>query len=69
VPREVRIALRAYTGLYEVAVSDWLHAGRMSREEVRIVITRGLFAVLNDVVPALLDTTAARPSRSGAPRA
>jgi AcrR family transcriptional regulator len=69
VPREVRIALRAYTGLYEVAVSDWLHAGRMSREEVRIVITRGLFAVLNDVVPALLDTRAARPSPSGAPRA
>jgi AcrR family transcriptional regulator len=68
VPREVRIALRAYTGLYEVAVSDWLHAGRVSREEVRIVITRGLFAVLNDVVPALLDTRAAPPSRSGAPR-
>lgn len=54
VPREMRIALRAYTGLYEVAVSEWLHAGRMSREEVRILITRGLFAILNDVVPALL---------------
>jgi AcrR family transcriptional regulator len=54
VPREVRIALRAYTGLYEVAVSEWLHAGRMTRAEVRIVITRGLFAVLQDVVPALL---------------
>jgi AcrR family transcriptional regulator len=54
VPREMRIALRAYTGLYEVAVSEWLHAGRMSREEVRILITRGLFAMLNDVVPALL---------------
>jgi AcrR family transcriptional regulator len=54
VPRELRIALRAYTGLYEVAVSEWLHAGRMSREEVRILITRGLFAVLSDVVPALL---------------
>jgi AcrR family transcriptional regulator len=54
VPREMRIALRAYTGLYEVAVSEWLHAGRMSREEVRILITRGLFAILDDVVPALL---------------
>jgi AcrR family transcriptional regulator len=54
VPRELRIALRAYTGLYEVAVSEWLHAGRMSRDEVRILITRGLFAVLQDVVPALL---------------
>lgn len=54
VPRELRIALRAYTGLYEVAVSEWLHSGRMSREEVRILITRGLFAVLQDVVPALL---------------
>jgi AcrR family transcriptional regulator len=54
VPREMRIALRAYTGLYEVAVSEWLHAGRMSREEVRILITRGLFAILEDVVPALL---------------
>jgi AcrR family transcriptional regulator len=56
VPREMRLALRAYTGLYEVAVSEWLHAGRMSRDEVRIVITRGLFAILNDVVPALLET-------------
>ncbi len=54
VPREVRIALRAYTGLYEVAVSEWLHAGRMSRAEVGILITRGLFAILNDVAPALL---------------
>jgi AcrR family transcriptional regulator len=54
VPRELRIALRAYTGLYEVAVSEWLHAGRMSRDEVRVLITRGLFAVLQDVVPALL---------------
>jgi AcrR family transcriptional regulator len=54
VPREVRIALRAYTGLYEVAVSEWLHARRMTREEVRILITRGLFAILEDVVPALL---------------
>jgi AcrR family transcriptional regulator len=54
VARELRIALRAYTGLYEVAVSEWLHAGRMSRDEVRILITRGLFAVLRDVVPALL---------------
>jgi len=54
VPRELRLALRAYTGLYEVAVSEWLHAGRMSRAEVRILITRGLFAVLQDVVPALL---------------
>jgi AcrR family transcriptional regulator len=58
VPRELRLALRAYTGLYEVAVSEWLHAGRMTREEVRILITRGLFAVLNDVVPALLDRSA-----------
>lgn len=54
VPRELRIALRAYTGLYEVAVSDWLHAGRVTRDEVRLLITRGLFAVLSDVVPALL---------------
>ena len=60
VPREMRIALRAYTGLYEVAVSEWLHAGRMTRDEVRILITRGLFAILNDVVPALLE----RPARS-----
>ncbi len=54
VPRELRIALRAYTGLYEVAVSEWLYAGRMTRAEVRILITRGLFAILEDVVPALL---------------
>jgi AcrR family transcriptional regulator len=53
-PRELRIALRAYTGLYEVAISEWLHAGRMTRDEVRILITRGLFAILQDVVPALL---------------
>jgi len=54
VPRELRLALRAYTGLYEVAVSEWLHAGRMTRAEVRILITGGLFAILQDVVPALL---------------
>jgi len=54
VPREMRIALRAYTGLYEVAVAEWLHARRMTRAEVHILITRGLFAILDDVVPALL---------------
>jgi AcrR family transcriptional regulator len=60
VQRELRVALRAYTGLYEVAVSEWLHAGRMTRDEVRILITRGLFAILNDVVPALLANGRAR---------
>jgi AcrR family transcriptional regulator len=60
VQRELRVALRAYTGLYEVAVSEWLHAGRMTREEVRILITRGLFAILEDVVPALLANSSDR---------
>ena len=63
VPREVRIALRAYTGLYEVAVAEWLHARRMTRDEVRILITRGLFAILEDVVPALLRSSGPRRRR------
>ncbi|ADB49190.1 TetR/AcrR family transcriptional regulator [Conexibacter woesei] len=53
VPPHVRLVLRAYTGVAQVAVSDWLATGRATREQVRVLMTRGLLALVREVIPAL----------------
>lgn len=53
VPSHVRLVLRAYTGLAQVAVADWLSSGRATREQVHVLMTNGLLTLLRDVLPAV----------------
>lgn len=54
IPPTARLAMRAYTGLWEVAVRDWLVEGRATREEVRLLLVESLLAIVREVIPRLL---------------
>jgi AcrR family transcriptional regulator len=58
VPGHVRFVLRAYTGLVQVAVSDWLGGDRATRAQVHALMTRGLLALVHEVVPAVGEASA-----------
>jgi hypothetical protein len=47
----VRLAVRGYLGLAEVASRVWLRHGRATREEVHALLVRALPALMRDVVP------------------
>jgi len=49
----VRLALRAYTGMFEVVCYDWLIAGDMTRAQVRALLSTALLAIVREVVPAI----------------
>jgi AcrR family transcriptional regulator len=49
----VRLALRAYTGLFEVAARDWLIAGRATRDQVRVLLVECLLAIVREAAPKL----------------
>jgi AcrR family transcriptional regulator len=51
VPTHVRFALRAYTGLFAVALGDWLRTGEPSRDQVSAFLTRTLTGLIRDLVP------------------
>jgi AcrR family transcriptional regulator len=51
VPIDVRFALRAYTGLFAVALGDWLRTGEPSREHVAAFLTRTLSGLMRDLIP------------------
>ena len=53
IPPPARLAMRAYTGLWEVAVRDWLVEGRATREEVRLLLVESLLAIVREVIPRL----------------
>ena len=52
VPPAVRFALRAYTGIFLLAVHDWLASGAVTREDVHDLLSRGLLSTLTEVLPA-----------------
>jgi hypothetical protein len=49
----VRRALRAYTGLFEVAARDWLITGRATRGQVRLLLVECLLAIVPEGAPKL----------------
>jgi AcrR family transcriptional regulator len=50
----VRLALRAYTGLFDVAVRDWIVTGRASRAQVHALLVESLLAIVREAVPRLV---------------
>lgn len=53
IPPTVRLALRAYTGLFEVAARDWLVTGRATRAQVKALLVECLLAIVREAVPKL----------------
>ena len=49
----MRLALRAYTGLFEVAARDWLVTGRATRAQVKVLLVECLLAIVREAVPRL----------------
>jgi AcrR family transcriptional regulator len=56
----LRIALRAYSGFARVATEEWLVRGTLDRAATHAMLTAALLAVVDDVVPAMDGTGAAR---------
>src|SRR5690606_20394009 len=50
-PPAARIVLRAYTGMAQVAVFDWLAARRSTRAQVEALMTAGLLAAVREILP------------------
>lgn len=65
-PPHLRLVLRAYTGMAQVAVSDWLAAGRATRDQVHTLLTHGLLALLRETAAAVGRADAAAATGAGA---
>jgi AcrR family transcriptional regulator len=53
VPPHVRLVLRAYTGMAQVAIADWLSGERATRAQVHALMTHALLSLMRDVLPAV----------------
>jgi AcrR family transcriptional regulator len=52
-PKELRAAMRAYSGFAEAASVQWLEHRRLTREQVHALLVQGFLSIVRDVVPAL----------------
>ena len=59
----LRAALRSHIALAEASTREWLQRGRLSREQTHTLITRTMLALVDDVVPLLVQQP---PPRSDA---
>jgi AcrR family transcriptional regulator len=51
--RRARAVIRAYAGLAEAATTEWLSGGPLDRDDVRVLLTDTLLAMIEDVLPKL----------------
>jgi AcrR family transcriptional regulator len=51
--KRARAVIRAYAGLAEAATTEWLSGGPLDRNEVRVLLTDTLLAMIEDVLPKL----------------
>ncbi|MGI5207754.1 TetR/AcrR family transcriptional regulator [Spirillospora sp. CA-108201] len=52
----LRAVLRAYSGLADAATRQWLQEKTLDRDQVRMLLTRSLLALVSDIGPALEGT-------------
>ena len=52
-PDELRATVRAYSGFAEAASVEWLLRGRLTREQIRVLLIEGFLAIVRDVLPAV----------------
>lgn len=48
-----RAVLRAYGGLARGAIREWIHRGTMSRDDVHLLMSTALLAIVEDVLPTM----------------
>ncbi|GAA4063492.1 helix-turn-helix domain-containing protein [Actinomadura miaoliensis] len=56
---EIRAAFRGYSAMAEATTREWLKQGRLSRDQVRLLLRQVLLHLIEDVVPALVETARA----------
>lgn len=52
-PKELRAAMRAYSGFAEAASVQWLEHRRLNRQQVHTLLVRGFLTIVRDVAPAV----------------
>jgi AcrR family transcriptional regulator len=52
-PKELRAAMRAYSGFAEAASVQWLEHRRLTREQIHRLLVQGFLSIVRDVVPAV----------------
>jgi AcrR family transcriptional regulator len=52
---ELRAMVRSYGGMVKSACREWLVRGDLTREQVRLLLTTTLLALIRDAAPGLLD--------------
>ena len=52
-PKELRAAMRAYSGFAEAASVQWLEHRRLTREQIHNLLVQGFLSIVRDVVPAV----------------
>jgi AcrR family transcriptional regulator len=57
-PRELRAAMRAYSGFAEAASVQWLEHRRLTRVQVHTLLVQGFLAIVRDVAPAVAEAGA-----------
>jgi AcrR family transcriptional regulator len=54
-PGDLRAVIRAYGGFAEAASVEWLERGRLTRAQVKALLTQGFLSIVADVLPAVRD--------------
>ena len=52
-PKELRAAMRAYSGFAEAASVQWLEHRRLTREQIHTLVVQGFLTIVREVIPAL----------------
>lgn len=52
---ELRAMMRSYGGMVKSACREWLVRGNLSRDQVRLLLTTALLALIREAVPSLED--------------
>ena len=52
-PKELRAAMRSYSGFAEAASVQWLEHGRLNREQIHALLVQGFLAIVRDVLPTI----------------
>jgi AcrR family transcriptional regulator len=62
---ELRVVLRSYSGLAELATREWLTRGNLDRRQVQALLATALVGMVRDVAPAV--EAAGQPTRRSVP--
>ena len=57
-PPEVRVLIRSYLGLFQVATGEWLWYGRATRATTHTLVATTLITLMRETLPALLGRSA-----------